>query len=105
MIRQLKIIYVIAISFHQPEFCSNASWDPNGITFASAISNPYGLFVDINDAVYATEQGTNRVEIWSENGTNPIRILSGNLTNPGAIFVSINGDIYVDNGGNGQVVK
>jgi hypothetical protein len=55
--------------------------------------------------VYASEQGTDRVEIWSENGANSTRILYGNLNNPGAIFVSINGDTYVDNGGNGQVVK
>jgi hypothetical protein len=98
-------MYYIGLSFHQPKFCPNASWNPYGINFANTSSSPYGLFIDINDAVYATEQGTNSVGIWSENGTNPIRTLSGNLNNPGALFVSTNGDIFVDNGRNGTVVK
>lgn len=101
----IQELNVIGISFYQPKFCPNASWDPNGITFANANTYPFGLFIDLNNDVYAAEQGTNRVEIWSKNGTIPIRTLSGSLNSPGAIFVSDEGDIYVDNGNDGQVVK
>ena len=62
------------------------------------------MFVDRNNVIYTGEQLNNRITIWSENGTNPIRILAGNLNNPGGIFVSTNGDIYVDNGDSNHVV-
>ena len=103
--QELKMIYVIALSFHRPKFCANATWNPNGITFANASTRPFGIFIDLNDVVYATEQITNRVDIWSENGTTPIRVLSGQINNPGAIFVSDQGDIYVDGGSTKQIVK
>jgi len=99
------VFLFIAVSFNQPIFCPNATWNPNGITFANATSSPFGLYIDINNFVYGVEQGTNRVDIWSKNGTNPIRSLSGNLSSPGGVFVTSNGDIYVDSGNYNRVVK
>lgn len=86
-------------------FCPNATWDPNGITFANNTNGTFGLFVDINNIIYVTSQSSNEVYIWSENSSNPIRTLSGNLNGPGAVFVASNGDVYVDNGQNSQLVK
>ena len=102
---ELKMIYVLVPSFHQPNFSANATWNQTGITFANANTQPFGIFIDLNNALYATEQVTNRVDIWSENGTTPIRVLSGQINTPGAIFVSEQGDIYVDGGSTKQIVK
>ena len=61
------------------------------------------MFVDVNNTVYATIQTTKQVQIWSSQGGVSIRTLSNTLNNPGAIFVTSNGDIYVDSGNNHRV--
>ena len=44
--------------------------------------------------------------MWHENSTNPTNIISGNFTEPISLFVTLNGDIYIDDGGkNGRVQK
>lgn len=48
-------------------------------------------------------QGSNQVRIWSSKGDDPIRTLETNLINPAAIFVTVDGDIYVDNDGGNRV--
>jgi tripartite motif-containing protein 71 len=93
------------LSFNQPKLCPNASWDPEGILFSTAVSEPFGLFVHISNAVYATEQETAQLQVWSSQGGIPTETISYYLNNPGAIFVTLNGDIYVDNGNNFQVLK
>lgn len=88
------------MSFNQPTFCPNASWNPIGILFSYAVSSPTGLFVHANNMVYTTEQGTNQIQIWSCAGGAPMKTISNGINNPGAIFVTMNGDILVDNGDN-----
>jgi hypothetical protein len=47
-----------------------------------------------------------RIHIWMNDTINPTRTITGSLVQPRSIFVTINGDIYVDNGGsNGRVDK
>jgi hypothetical protein len=44
--------------------------------------------------------------VWHENSNNPTNIISGNFTNPVSLFVTSNGDIYIDDGlRNGRVQK
>ncbi len=47
-----------------------------------------------------------RIQIWFDNNVNSIKTLSGSLSTPHSIFITINDDIYVDNGNiNGRVEK
>jgi hypothetical protein len=45
-----------------------------------------------------TNKDNNYVQVWLEGNTTPIRTLSTGLDSPYGIFVTITGDIYVDNG-------
>ncbi len=52
------------------------------------------------------DQQTDRIQIWFNNSINPTRTIGGGFSSPYAIFVTTNGDIYIDNGQwNGQVDK
>ncbi|CAF3889005.1 unnamed protein product [Adineta steineri] len=91
----------LTISYNLPKFCANATWNPVAITFAtSAIvgTNPYGIFIDTNNTVYVADRANSRVQIWFNNSATPTSTISGGLNTPYNLFVSDNGDIYVDNG-------
>lgn len=93
--------YLLGLSFNQPTFAPIVSWETNGITFANISTlgfHPVGLFIDRNDAIYATDRTNNHTVIWSNGSSTPTRVISQNLGSPRAIFVTNNGDIYIDNG-------
>ena len=101
---------VLTLSYNQPRFCLNTSWNSNAMTFAnrSFVSTaPRGIFVNSNDSIYILNQNTGEILIWqNENHLNLTKTISGSLSYPQSIFVTINGDIYVDNGDqNGRVDK
>lgn len=59
-----------------------------------------------NNTVYLADSENHRVLVWSHNSPTPTRILRGNLSSPAGLFVTIDGDIYVDNGAkNGRIDK
>ncbi|UJR06650.1 hypothetical protein I4U23_010936 [Adineta vaga] len=94
-------LIVLSPSYNQPKFCANASWDPNAITFAdnsTVGTNPYGMFISTNNTIYVPDRTNNQIQIWFNGSANPTRTLSGGLYSPYSIFVTINGDIFVDNG-------
>jgi hypothetical protein len=65
-----------------------------------------GIFVNSNNTVYVADWKNGRIQIWMNDTTNPTRTITGGLVQPFSIFVTINGDIYVDNGhSNGRVDK
>ncbi|CAF3948269.1 unnamed protein product, partial [Adineta steineri] len=89
------------IAYNLPKFCANATWNPVAITFAtSAIVGaiPYGIFIDTNNTIYIADRANSRVQIWLNNSATPTSTISGGLNTPYNLFVSDNGDIYVDNG-------
>ena len=95
-------------SVNLPKICPNASWSVNGITFANSSfvgSYPYGLFVDTSNNIYVAETSLNQVQVWSQGSATPTRTLFGGLDSPHSVWATSNGDIYVDNGFNGTVVK
>ena len=68
-------------------------------------SQPYGIFVDTNNTVYAASRAFNQVLVRAEGSDLIIRNISSGLTNPYSLFVTTGGDICVDNGGNKRVDK
>ncbi|CAF4183912.1 unnamed protein product, partial [Adineta steineri] len=97
------------LSVNQPNFCPSTTWYTDAITFANsstAGASVFGVFVSINNTVYVANQQTNKVLVWFEGSINPDKILSGSLNSPYDLFVTSQGDIYVDNGAsNGRVDK
>ena len=107
-----RFIYfvVLILSYNQPRFCLNTIWNSNVKTFADRnfldTYMPY-IFVNSNNSIYILNKQTREIYIWqNENDLNPTKTISGNLSNPFSLFVTTNGDIYVDNGWeNGRVDK
>ncbi|CAF3960926.1 unnamed protein product [Adineta steineri] len=94
------------VSYNQPKFCQNTSWEQNSTTFASNSTSPYSIFINTNNIVYVVDRINNRIQAWFNGSINPTTIISTNLSNPFAFFVTTTGDIYIDNGGsNGRVDK
>ncbi|CAF1633182.1 unnamed protein product, partial [Adineta steineri] len=98
-----------ALSFNQPKFCQTATWDFNGITFANRSIvglNPLAIFVNTNITIYVANKENNTILMWHEESVNPTKIITGNFKGPSSLFVTSNGDIYIDDGlKNGQVQK
>ncbi|CAF1438885.1 unnamed protein product [Adineta ricciae] len=98
-------------SYNQPKFCSDASWNPNATTFANATNgtigpSPYGIFITINNTIYVADRSKYRVQIWSNGSATPSQSIYGSLMNSNSLFVTTNGDVFVDNGYyNGRVDK
>ena len=84
-------------SYNQPTFCVNATWDANATTFAHN-SSSYTLFITTNNTIYSAGNDNGRIRIWLNDSTVPVLTLYGNLSTSVSIFVTQNGDIYVDNG-------
>ncbi|CAF1031063.1 unnamed protein product [Adineta steineri] len=98
-----------AISYNRPKFNASASWSANAITFADSSTvggNPWGIYVDTYNSIYAVNTPSGLIQIWLNNSISLSRTISGNFLNPHFVFVTINGDIYIDNGAmNGRVDK
>ena len=94
-------------SYNQPKFCPNATWNPNATTFAdvSQVGNlPQGLFVNMNDTVYAAARNLSRVQVWVGGSIGTPTSIVVPWIDSRSLFATANGDIYFDNGqGNQQV--
>jgi hypothetical protein len=97
---ELFLLFVV-VSYNLPVFSPCATWNPNATIFAdneTVGSDPYSVFVDTNNSVYVLSLNLSKVLIWAENKINVPRTRFDGLFNQSSIFVSNNGDIYVDNG-------
>ncbi|CAF4239172.1 unnamed protein product, partial [Adineta steineri] len=97
------------LSFNQPKFSSTPIWDSNGITFAnqSVVGQyPTAIFVNTNNTIYVANKDDDTIVIWQEESVNPTKIIYGNFTGLWSLFVTLNGDIYIDDGNkNGRVQR
>ncbi|CAF3709000.1 unnamed protein product [Rotaria socialis] len=92
---------LLVLSFNQPKFCPVVSWEANGTTVANDTMiglSTIGMFIDTDNAIYVNDQETNSVQIWYERKTEPMIIKPENLNASKGIFVTNDGDIYLDNG-------
>ncbi|UJR18936.1 hypothetical protein I4U23_022065, partial [Adineta vaga] len=96
-------------SSKQLQFCPTAAWNRNAITIAnqSIVGRyPGAIFINAYNTIFVANQEAKQILIWNENSTIPTKTLSGNFQNPGSIFVTQNGDIYIDDGlKNGRVQR
>ena len=94
-------LYISAISCNQPKFSPTANWSSDGITFANESvvgKEPYGIFIKSDNNIYVADNENNRIHIWMNDSIYPTKTIYGNLSYPLCIFVTINGDIHIDNG-------
>jgi sugar lactone lactonase YvrE len=83
-------------------------WHPNGITFANESIvgvRPGAIFVNTNNTIYVANWKNNQILLWHEGSESPTKIVSGNFTYPNSIFVTSNGDIYIDDGDENRRVQ
>lgn len=95
----ISFVY-LATSVNQPNFCPSVTWNTDGVTIGNSSivgTNPYGLFVNLNNTLFVVSQQYQRILIWSDGAINPYRNISGNLGTPYSIFTTVSGDIFVDN--------
>jgi sugar lactone lactonase YvrE len=98
----------LGLSFNQPQFCSKSNWNPNGITFADHSIVGQGtlvVFVNTDNTVYTANRQKKEILVWNENSIKPNKTISGDFSDVFSLFVTSNGDIYIDNGVNRRVMK
>jgi len=90
------------VSYNQPIFCVNATWNVSGITFAdnNTIGKSIrGLFITKDNHIYAVKYNNSQIKIWfDQSSVSPSLTLYENLFESQSMFVTVNGEIYVDNG-------
>jgi len=96
----IGILTAVEVSFNQPRFRPNATWNSNATNFA----NETLIFINSNNSIYIPNQKTNEILIWNNDKLS--KKIPSSLSNPSSIFVTNNGDIYVGNGANhGRIDK
>jgi hypothetical protein len=84
-------------------------WNSNGITFANQSIlgiNTRAIFVNTNNTIYVASWENHQILVWNEGSVSPTKIIDGHFTRPMSLFVTSNGDIYIDDGAkNGRVQK
>ncbi|CAF1457981.1 unnamed protein product, partial [Adineta steineri] len=98
----------VSLSFNQPKFPSTPIWDSNGITIANQSivgGSPSAIFVNTNNTIYVANKQNNTIVMWQEDSVNPTNIIHGNFTGSSSLFVTSNGDIYIDDGHENRQVQ
>jgi uncharacterized protein YjiK len=57
---------------------------------------PAGIYVNTQNTIYVADRQNGRVLIWLNESSTPTRNISANLTDPWSLFVTMDGNIYVD---------
>ena len=74
---------IATVSFNQPKFCLNTSWNSIAKTFADkSIAGilPHGIFINSNNSIYIPNRETGQIHIWqNENHLNPTKTVEGGL--------------------------
>ena len=102
------VFFRLGLSYNEPTFCTNAAWNSTATIFATSTvvgSSPNGIFINGINTVYMTNTASNLITI-SKSGETTNTIISSGLSSPFSVFMSFDGDVYIDNGlVNGRVDK
>ena len=96
------LLFVLVVSYNQPRFCSNASWNPNAITFAAQTlvgDNPYAIFITTKNTIVVPRRDNGGIAIWQNNASgNRITTILAGPSNPVSVFVNSDEHIFVNQG-------
>jgi tripartite motif-containing protein 71 len=99
----------LVVSYNQPKLGAFASWSANGITLTNSNTigwYPYGIYVNTNNTIYVSNREKGKIQMCLEGNMTFTSNTFNNISNSHSLFVTITGDIYVDNGyPNGRVDK
>ena len=93
---------------HQPKLHSNPLWYPNGLTFTNRNlvgMEPLAIFIDKSDTIYVADNSNGSIRVWVNGHIDHVKTYAINFSYCWSLFVTLNGDIYYDHGGRGQVGK
>jgi hypothetical protein len=101
---------LLDISYNQPKFCPNATWNEIGIHWIEAdksFYSPQGIFVDIENNIYVSYVGNlwGTGQVWMSHRTSNWWSNLNELATPSSLFATLNGDVYIDNGAKGWIEK
>ena len=97
----LDICQSLVQSFNQPNFCPNASWNPNAITVTdnnTIGSHPSALFVNRLNTLFVAHPRNGQILIWRNGSVSPTTTILANLSYAYSLFVTDDEEIFVDNG-------
>ncbi|CAF1090184.1 unnamed protein product [Adineta ricciae] len=93
----ILLIY-LAISYHQPRFCSDATWRYNATTVSASTAgiNAAYIFINKNNMISVANPTNSTLIMWNDNNSTPIQIIKLNSSQPYSHFVMDSDDIYID---------
>ena len=107
--KALPFVIILGRSYNLPKFCASTTWYPQAVTFANETTvgtQPVGLFVNTKNSVYVAARTLDLVQVWLLGTSIPSSNISGGLNQSLSVFVTIGGEVYVDNSVvNGRVDK
>ena len=95
----LSHIFPIGVSYNQPRFDANTTWNPNATTVIRmnttvGVWTP-GVFVNSNNTVYLADQTHQVIHVWPEGSSGPTRNISAPDIYRFSIFVSMQEEIFM----------
>ena len=89
-------------SYNRPYLCQHPTWKENATTLAmvnsSTIPSPHGIFINDKDRIHVADHVNGTIVVWHKNNPSDARILHVHVFNYSDLFVSLNGDVYFENG-------
>lgn len=98
---QYRMLLLAGVAYNQPKLCIDAKWSPNATTVlrnANIGSSPHGLFVDGYNLVYIANRVQSSIIIFDKANSTTPKTITGTYNRSMSVFVSIDGDVYIDNG-------
>ncbi|CAF1190915.1 unnamed protein product [Adineta ricciae] len=99
LIHLFILTQIAGYSYNRPVLCCNSTWNPNGTTVLNETligSNLFDLFIDQNNSIYIPNQNNGQIPMFPQGNFSSMEHISLNLINASNLFVTGEGDIYID---------